>query len=391
MSGRPGAPGRTSRFVDAIRPRTKQGLGLYDWTVSLPQSMARSFFGKLLRVKNRRTVAVRLLLCNRLWVIANRTLFVRSSGSSAPGVAATDWVYRRVFAGRQVTNPRVMALVVDLGRLGNALSRISKGVVTAREQHWTGVIIPRLSHFPAYAPLIGRESVRVNGFVATCGDDRWGLGESPDLIVRREFHHEPIEPDAKTRAMVKNVVGSLFSGLRREEELTAKDLVVHVRSGDIYFREGVGNWGQPPAAYYEKIIREEPWSRVFVVCEDNESPVLRPIAALCESLGIEHVFQSGTLAEDLALLARATNLVVGRGTFAPAVVLLNMALEKVVFFEDRFDSKFVDPSTELVRVVDEQGTYRESVLQGRWVNSEEQRELMVSYPMSALGFEGKRS
>ena len=353
--------------------------------------MARSLFGKLLRVKNRRAVAVRLLLCNRLWVIANRTIFVRSRGLSAPGVTATDWVYRRVFAGRRVTNPRVMALVVDLGRLGNALSRISKGLVTAREQHWTGVIIPRHSHFPAYAPLIGRESVQVNGFLATCGDDRWGLGGPPDLVVRREFHGERIEPDTDARSMVKNVVGALFSGLRLEEELTANDLVVHVRSGDIYFRERVGNWGQPPAAYYEKIIREGPWSRVFVVCEDNESPVLLPIAALCESLGIEHFFQSATLAEDLALLASATNLVVGRGTFAPAVVLLNVALEKVFFFEDRFDSKFVDPSTELVRVLDEQGTYRESVLQGRWVNSEEQRELMVSYPTSALGFEGKRS
>ena len=316
---------------------------------------------------------------------------MRNRGSSASGVTATDWVYRRVLAGRRVTNPRVMALVVDLGRLGNALSRVSKGIVTAREQHWTGVIVPRPSHFPAYAPLIGRESVQVNGFLATCGDDRWGPGGPPDLVVRREFHHERIEPDAEARSMVKNVVGALFSGLRLEEELTANDLVVHVRSGDIYFREGVGDWGQPPVAYYEKIIREEPWSRVFVVCEDNESPVLRPITALCESLGIQHFFQSGTLAEDLALLARATNLVVGRGTFAPAVVLLNMALEKVFFFEDRFDSKFVDPSIELVCVVDEQGAYRESVLQGRWVNSEEQRALMVSYPMSALAFVDEQS
>jgi len=359
--------------------------------MSFPQNMARSFFGKLLRVKNRRAVALRLLLCNRLWVIANRTLFVRSRGSSAPGVRATDWVYRRVFATRRVTNPRVMALVVDLGRLGNALSRISKGVATAREKHWTGVIIPRHSHFPAYARLIGRESVEVSGFVATCGDDRWGPGGLPDLVVRREFHHESIEPDAETRSMVKNVVGALFSGLQPREDLTANDLVVHVRSGDIYFRERVGNWGQPPVAYYEKIIREGQWSRVFVVCEDNESPVLRPIAALCQSLGIEHFFQSGTLAEDLALLASAPNLVVGRGTFAPAVVLLSMALEQVFFFEDRFDSKFLDPSTELVRVVDERGSYRESVLQGRWVNSEEQRELMVSYPVSALGFEGEGS
>ena len=283
-----------------------------------------------------------------------------------------------------------MAQVVDLGRLGNALSRVSKGVVKAQQSHWTGVIIPRHSHFPAYASLIGRESVEVNGLFVTSGDDRWGPGGPPDLIVRREFHYERIEPDAEALSMVKNVVGALFSGLRLREDLTANDLVIHVRSGDIYYRERVGNWGQPPTAYYEKIIREGQWSRVFVVCEDNASPVLRPIAALCERLEIEHFFQSGTLAEDLVLLASATNLVVGRGTFAPAVVLLNRALEKVFFFEDRFDSKFLDPSTELVRVVDERGSYRESVLQGRWVNSKEQRELMVSYPMSALGFEGER-
>jgi len=346
---------------------------------------------KLIRFGNKRKLALRLLLGNRYWAIVNKSFFLRTHRFSGPGVRQEDWVYRRVFAPQTRAIPQVMALVVDLGRLGNALSRISKAVLVAHKNGWGGIIVPRSSHFPAYSSLMMQESVEVDGFFASCGDGRWGSAGVPDFLVRREYYSESVDPNVEMRNSVKRVVRRLFPGLETREDVTSNDLVIHVRSGDIYYRERVGNWGQPPAAYYEKIIREGPWSRVFVVCEDNESPVLLPIAALCESLGIEHFFQSATLAEDLALLASATNLVVGRGTFAPAIVLLNMALEKVFFFEDRFDSKFVDSSTELVRVVDEQGSYRESVLQGRWVNSEEQRELMVSYPMSALGFEGKRS
>ena len=346
---------------------------------------------KLIRFGNKRKLALRLLLGNRYWAIVNKSFFLRTHRFSGPGVRQEDWVYRRVFAPQTRAVPQVMALVVDLGRLGNALSRISRAVLVAHKNGWGGIIVPRSSHFPAYSSLMMRESVEVDGFFASCGDGRWGSAGVPDFLVRREYYSESVDPNVAMRNSVKRVVRRLFPGLETREDVTSNDLVIHVRSGDIYYRERVGNWGQPPAAYYEKIIREEPWSRVFVVCEDNESPVLLPIAALCESLRIEHFFQSATLAEDLALLASATNLVVGRGTFAPAIVLLNMALEKVFFFEDRFDSKFVDPSTELVRVVDEQGTYRESVLQGGWVNSEEQRKLMVSYPTSALGFEGKRS
>jgi len=347
--------------------------------------------GKLIRLGNKRKLVVRFLLGNRYWTVVNKSLFLRTHRFSGPGVRAEDWVYRRVFSTRTAAVPQLMALVVDLGRLGNALVRISKAVVVARENDWGGIVVPRSGHFPAYSSLMMRESVEVDGFFATCGDGEWGSAGVPDFLVRREYMSGPIDPNVEMRDSVKRVVRRLFPGLEMREDITANDLVVHVRSGDIYFRERVGNWGQPPVAYYEKIIREGQWSRVFVVCEDNESPVLRPIAALCQTLGIEHFFQSGTLAEDLALLASAPNLVVGRGTFAPAVVLLSMALEQVFFFEDRFDSKFLNPSTELVRVVDERGSYRESVLQGRWVNSEEQRELMVSYPVSALGFEGERS
>ena len=345
---------------------------------------------KLVRLGDKRNLAVRFLLGNRYWVVVNRTLFVRTRRCSGLGARKDDWVYRRILLVRPRVAPRVMALVVDPGRLGNALSRISKAVVVAHKNGWGGIIVPRLGHFPAYSSLMMKESIELDGFFTTCGDGRWGSAGVPDFLVRREYYAESIVPTVEMRYSVKRVVRALFQGLQTSDDITANDLVIHVRSGDIYYRERVGNWGQPPAAYYEKIIREGQWSRVFVVCEDNESPVLRPIAALCESLGIEHFFQSGTLAEDLVVLASATNLVVGRGTFAPAVVLLNRALEKVFFFEDRFDSKFLDPSTELVRVVDERGSYRESVLQGRWVNSKEQRELMVSYPMSALGFEGER-
>ena len=188
-----------------------------------------------------------------------------------------------------------MALVVDLGRLGNALLRISRAASVARENHWQGIVVPRHSHFSAYSRLIARETVSVDGFLATCGDSRWGSEGPPDLIVRREFYSERSEPSLETRSLVKRVVQTLVAGLQPRADLAADDVVIHVRSGDIYFREGLGNWGQPPAAYYEKVIREGCWSRVFVVCEDQESPVLQPIRVLCETLGIEHIFQSATL------------------------------------------------------------------------------------------------
>ena len=335
----------------------------------------------------------RLLESNRFWVLVNRSLYVRHSNSEVAGKQASDWVFRRVWPWPWLRegDDSIGALVVDLGRLGNATSRITKSLALAFENEWSTVVIPRLSHFPAYSSLISRGSVHHRGVHVTFGDEGPSSESSPRYLVRRDFNYSKGKHDPETSDDVRALVRRIFSGVSPSCEARPFDLTIHVRSGDIFFRENVGNWGQPPFAYYEKIIRSSPWERVQIVCEDDLSPVIQPIAHLCESLSISCSLQSSSLEEDLGVLVAAKNLVVGRGSFAPAVGLLAPHLKKLFFFEDRFGSPFLDPTVETIRVVDEAGLYRAQILGGNWINSVSQRELMLSYPLSGIRFEGEVS
>lgn len=329
-------------------------------------------------------LALRLARANRWWVWTNRRLFLRTKASGVRGAADSDWVFKLVFSRPRSSVPRVMGLVLDLGRFGNAVSRISKACAVAFEHEWTGLVVPQAGHFPAYKHLISSNAVGREGFNISFGHDRWSWDEVPRYLVRREFYFAHADPDQRIQITVRDLVRDVFPGLAPPEPLDPSHLVIHVRSGDIYFREGLGNWGQPPFAFYEAVLASAEWTQVTVVCEDAISPVIEPIRDLCQALEMHYQFQSSSLEDDLYILTSARSLVVGRGTFAPAVVILNPHLDTVFFFEDRFSSNFLLAQTKVVRITDSVGEYTASVLQGNWANSEEQREMMLSYPVVAL-------
>ena len=78
---------------------------------------------------------------------------------------------------------------------------------------------------------------------------------------------------------------------------------------------------------------------------------------------------------------------IGRGTFVYPMLCISDNVRRVFCFEsdgaaewdlDRSDIRFV-------HLVDQNGTYRESILK-RWLNNEEQRQLMLNYSEDNLVF-----
>jgi hypothetical protein len=70
----------------------------------------------------------------------------------------------------------------------------------------------------------------------------------------------------------------------------------------------------------------------------------------------------------------------------PAVVGVSRHASRVYFFHDKFS---VDPPVDgvhMIRVSDKEGTYVRDVLSNNWENSDYQRNLMLTYPKSNLGF-----
>lgn len=161
-------------------------------------------------------------------------------------------------------------------------------------------------------------------------------------------------------------------------------LAIHIRGGDVFGPRKPQAYGQPPLSFYELVLKSSQWTSVTIVHQDQENPVLLSLQRLCKDFKLTIATQSSTLKDDVGALMQAETLVAGRGTFVPAVANLSPNCKRVIYFEDKCNLSPQKSGLELTRVIDLEGKYKEAVLSNNWRNSVEQRELMLSYPVSSL-------
>jgi hypothetical protein len=90
------------------------------------------------------------------------------------------------------------------------------------------------------------------------------------------------------------------------------DLVVHIRSGDVFASNfPLEHYIQPPFSFYEKIICENRYRHVFLVSENRENPV---IAKLLDTFP-NTTFLSNDFEIDFKILLRAESFVYYNKTF----------------------------------------------------------------------------
>lgn len=165
-----------------------------------------------------------------------------------------------------------------------------------------------------------------------------------------------------------------------------QDLVIHIRSGDIFITPHPG-YGQPPLAFYQKVVRSKQWNTVRVVFEDRLNPVITPLLDwLPHHCGQVEVV-SGNLKDDLEVLLRARAIACGRGTFIRGISALSRNLKKVYHWHDESFNAWGNRRLKVFRVVDGAGTYIKAICQGNWQNTTEQQQLMVTYPEEGLSIQ----
>jgi hypothetical protein len=205
------------------------------------------------------------------------------------------------------------------------------------------------------------------------------------------FHTAPLHTrtslsyEAIIRDYVRNLFGEL-SQLHRIEK-PADELAIHIRSGDIFSKWVHPNYVQPPLSFYifviERLRRENRINSVKLVFEDKLNPVIDRLITWLSKSGLSFSCQSGNLRDDIAALVGAKHLVFGTGTFGAAICYFSDSIETVYNFVAEGGGKFRTISTikSIFNVSPTEGSY---IRTGDWCNSDEQRALMVNYPMSKL-------
>ncbi|CAM3022752.1 hypothetical protein JHFBIEKO_3124 [Methylobacterium mesophilicum] len=197
----------------------------------------------------------------------------------------------------------------------------------------------------------------------------------------------------QSRHIITNYIRPLFNRLPvRFIEKPIDQLLIHIRSGDIFSTWVAPHYPQPPLAFYkiviQRLLADGRISSIKMVFENRLNPVITALESYISEINIPLTTQSGTLADDVAALANGRYLVFGLGTFGPGVCHLSEHVEEVFFFASGWPQHFQGIPTigKIVEVIDIAGEYTKV---GEWDNSPERRRLMIDYPIENLAFDDR--
>lgn len=343
------------------------------------------------------------LRSNRWWIIWNRQLYVATPAVRLPpDVAgesddAAEWVaesdhyvvwYLRALPKKRVTVGQHALFVPELGMFGNMTKRLATALATADSLRFGHVVVPQSAEFYGGIYQRGTHHRGDRALFWMCAS---GSSSRPAVKVlhKRDLLSSRPLPTTALAGAFPRAWADLFSVLVKKPEsspLPNSHLVIHLRGGDVFGPRKPASYGQPPLAFYERILDHERWSGVTVVHQDAKNPVLEPLLESCATREIPVTTHSGSVVDDIAELLRASTLVAGRGTFMPAIVGLSRHVKKLFYFHDKFSLQPPVSGVTMIRAIDAEGTYVRDVLSNNWENSDYQRSLMLTYPQSNLEF-----
>lgn len=204
------------------------------------------------------------------------------------------------------------------------------------------------------------------------------------------------------RDIAQRFVLPLLVGLQQTPQVDPDDLVIHIRSGDIF--EGVDGEGgasfggmiytQPPLSFYQAVVQrffKQKQGTVVIIAENALNPVIIPLVQYLDRNGYGVTLRlNQSLTTDLSWLLSARNLVLANGTIGVAVALLSRVIETAYFF--RHDGtglnlpvdEFLGDHLTKYFVVDKDFGY---IPTDGWGNTAQQRRDMVDFSIDRLFWE----
>ncbi|MGB1213353.1 MAG: hypothetical protein ACPG4X_08295 [Pikeienuella sp.] len=170
-------------------------------------------------------------------------------------------------------------------------------------------------------------------------------------------------------------------------------LALNLRGGTDIFAQSVppSQYGQPPLSYYiaaaETAIAAHDIKRIAIVHQDNLNPVLPGLIQWAENTSLPTTCISSGPEGDARTLLAAEHIVMGCTTFTESLSLLSDGLISLSTFGTQHLVEMLDLAVPVRRRFEDDGTYQPTKI---WTGSPEQRNQMVTFPLSALSMTEER-
>ena len=163
--------------------------------------------------------------------------------------------------------------------------------------------------------------------------------------------------NAENTENVKKILNEAFL-INDIIKLPENDLVIHLRSGDIFSSNPHPKYVPSPLSYYIKEINKLKYQTIHIVCEDMNNPVLTELL----NIYTNSVYHKNTLENDIKIILGASNVIFSVGSFIPSLMI----------FSDNI--KYIHP--EAKKLNDLEDYYKIMI---PWKNTKIQRDYILNY------------
>jgi len=286
------------------------------------------------------------------------------------------------FLGRTRTDDTAI-LATGFGRFGNMVIQLGNLFLLS---HRLGIA----NIYFWESPYLPKRPDPVEGILLERGRALPEPGRSaPAVIFRTRAFSGATFPDeipgGLSESLRKLIADSVLPDNQSAEGLEKKSLVIHLRSGDIFWTNPHPDYGQPPLSFYWKVLTFQSWDEVLLISEDDANPCYEGIVGFCKTLDIP-VKESGRLLHrSIQEIMLSEYIVFSTGTFCPALCWLSSSPRTVFFFGTDPPTTFPLQDTRFVLFHDASGDFVSTVMSGNWKNSASQRAIMLEYPADSIG------
>jgi hypothetical protein len=125
---------------------------------------------------------------------------------------------------------------------------------------------------------------------------------------------------------VHNLLKKAFIIKQNEfKKIDENDIIIHIRSGDVFSNNPHGGYTPPPLAYYTNILDNNKFNKIIIVCEDKINPVIDKLLKIYPN----SVYNKNSLKDDIKIILGATTIISSVGTFIPSLKLLSDNIKKI--------------------------------------------------------------
>lgn len=149
------------------------------------------------------------------------------------------------------------------------------------------------------------------------------------------------------------------------------DLYINIRSGDIFINKINNMYSQPPLCFYQKIINENKFNKIYILSNGHENPVVDRLIKLYPKIQYIH----GKIEYDISVIINAYNFVLATSTFPFTLIHLNYNLKNLYIYE-LLKINYVNASY-IVHKMIPSIKYRQ-IMEKKWKNTKEQLDLMLN-------------